>query len=50
MISQFLVLLLMLDAAWVAYGLLKNQNRWKWICLYWILLTMKNAADFFHLP
>ena len=45
MISQLLIFLLMADAAWVAYGLLRQQNRWKWICLYWILLTLKNLMD-----
>lgn len=45
MISQLLIILLMADAAWVAYGLLRQQNRWKWICLYWILLTLKNLMD-----
>ena len=47
MISQFFVFLLLLDAAWVAFGLLRKRNMWRWICLYWILLTAKNAADFF---
>lgn len=45
MIAQILIILLMADAAWVAYGLLRQQNRWKWICLYWILLTLKNLID-----
>lgn len=45
MISQLLIILLMADATWVAYGLLRQQNRWKWICLYWILLTLKNLMD-----
>ena len=46
MISQILVLMLMADAAFVAQGLLRKKNMWKWICLYWIILTAKNAADF----
>ena len=45
MISQFFICLLLIDAAFVAYGLLHRQNMWKWVCLYWILLTMKNAVD-----
>ena len=48
MIAQIFIFLLMADAAWVAYGLLRQQNRWKWICLYWIILTLKNLADFVH--
>ena len=48
MSAQIFIFLLMADAAWVAYGLLRQQNRWKWICLYWIILTLKNLADFVH--
>jgi hypothetical protein len=48
MISQLLIILLMADAAWVAYGLLRKRNMWKWIVLYWIILTLKNLADFVH--
>lgn len=48
MISQLLIILLMIDAAWVAYGLIKHKVMWKWICLYWIILTMKNLADLLH--
>ena len=45
MISQLLIILLMLDAAWVAYGLIRKRNMWRWICLYWLILTVKNLAD-----
>lgn len=45
MVSQILIILLMIDAAWVAYGLIKQKVMWKWICLYWIILTAKNFAD-----
>lgn len=45
MISQLLIILLMADAAWVAYGLLRKRNMWKFICGYWIILTLKNLAD-----
>ena len=44
-LSQFLVVLLMLDAAWVAYGQLTNKFMWPYICLYWIILTAKNLVD-----
>lgn len=47
MISQCCVFLLMIDAAWVACGLLRKKNMWRWICLYWIILTAKNMVDFF---
>ena len=43
--SQFLVFLLMIDAAWVAYGLYMQRVMWKWIVLYWVILTAKNAVD-----
>ena len=29
MISRFLIILLMADAAWVAYGILRKRNMWK---------------------
>ena len=44
-LSQLLVLLLMLDAAWVLIGLIRQENRWAWICAYWAILTAKNAVD-----
>lgn len=44
-VSQIFVFALFLDAAWVAYGLIKKRNMWKWICLYWVLLTLKNLVD-----
>ena len=44
-VSQGLVILLMLDAAWVFAGLIRQKNRWAWICLYWFILTLKNLAD-----
>ena len=44
-VSQCFVALLMLDAAWVFFGLIRQKNRWAWICLYWFLLTLKNLAD-----
>lgn len=45
-VSQILVCLLFADAAWVAAGLLRKKVMWKWIALYWVLLTVKNAVDF----
>lgn len=44
-LSQFLVLLLMVDAGWVAYGLLHHWDMWPWIVIYWLILTAKNAVD-----
>lgn len=43
--SQFLIFLLMLDAAFVAFGLLNNWVMWPWIALYWVILTAKNSVD-----
>ena len=45
MISQFLILLLMLDAAWVALGQFHSWNMWPWVCAYWVILTLKNLVD-----
>ena len=44
-LSQALVFLLMMDAAWVFFGLIRGENRWSWICAYWAILTAKNAVD-----
>ena len=43
--SQFCVCLLCADAAWVAFGLARKQNMWKWIVLYWVILTLKNLCE-----
>ena len=45
MISQILIFSLMLDAAWVAYGLLRRRDRWAAIVCYWCILTVKNFVD-----
>ena len=45
MISQFFIFLLMIDAAWVAYGLIRQKVMWRWVCLYWVILTLKNLWD-----
>ena len=44
--SQALVLLLMIDAAWVAWGLAQNRIMWGWIVGYWVILTIKNLVDY----
>lgn len=44
--SQFWVFILLTVAGIVAVGLLKKKNMWKWICVYWISLTLKNLTDF----
>ena len=45
-VSQILILLLMLDAGWVCFGLARKKNRWKWITLYWLILTIKILVDY----
>lgn len=45
MISQAIVFLPMADAAWVAYGLLRKRNMWRWIVAYWVVLTIKNVIE-----
>ena len=44
-LSQALVSLLMLDAAWVFIGLVQGKNMFLFICGYWAILTAKNAVD-----
>ena len=45
-VSQVLVLCLIGIAARVAVGLMRKKNMWRWIILYWVVLTLKNAADY----
>ena len=44
-VTNFLIMLLCLNALIVAIGLAKKRNMWQFICLYWIILTVKNAID-----
>lgn len=46
-VSQTLVLCLIAIAGWVASGLARKKVMWKWIVLYWAVLTAKNLADWF---
>lgn len=45
-LSQILVLALAGIAAYVAYGVYDGWNMWRWITIYWIILTVKNLCDF----
>ncbi len=45
--SQFLIFCLMIDAAYVCFGLSRKHNMWRWIVLYWAILTAKNMVDLF---
>ena len=45
MITQLLILLLFIDAAYIACGLMQKRDMWSYICIYWILLTVKNLVD-----
>lgn len=38
-------LLLFLISLTVAAGLVRQLNMWKWIVMYWIVLTVKNGFD-----
>lgn len=44
-ISAGFVLILFLISAYVAAGLSEKRNMWKWICVYWLALMVKNAVD-----
>ena len=48
-VSQFLVLCPIAIAAWVAAGLARKRVMWKWIVLYWAVLTAKNYCDWMNL-
>ncbi|MBR6861199.1 MAG: hypothetical protein IKM73_07760 [Acidaminococcaceae bacterium] len=43
---QILMALLFLISWGVFAGLLQKKDMWAWICLYWLILTVKNAVDF----
>lgn len=45
MAVQLLIFALFAVALVVAAGLLARKNMWKWICLYWVILTVKNFLD-----
>lgn len=45
--TQFLILMLMLDAALVLAGQLRRWKcTWGMVIAYWAILTVKNAVDF----
>lgn len=44
-LSALFALLLFAISACVAAGISEKQNMWKWICAYWVALTVKNAID-----
>lgn len=39
-----LVLALMVIAAVVLVGLVRRRNMWRWIVVYWAVLTVRNAV------
>ena len=41
-----LILVLCAIAAIVAVGNMNRHDMWWWICLYWVILTLKNLVDF----
>ena len=45
MMSQALIFVLAFIAAWVAHGVCHHKVMWKWIVLYWCVLTVKNLVD-----
>lgn len=44
MIDQLFVLALALIALRVAAGVAKGASMWRWVVVYWVVLTLKNAA------
>lgn len=45
MLTNLLIIFLAIIAAVVAYGLYRKRNMWRWIVLYWLVLTAKNVID-----
>ncbi len=44
-LKKFLILLLLIDALLVYILQINSINAWLLICLYWAILTVKNAVD-----
>lgn len=44
-ISQLFISILAIISGIVAYGRFKQKVMWRWIVLYWVVLTAKNLAD-----
>lgn len=44
-VKQMLILLLLIDAAAVFVMQVMKVNPWPFVCLYWAILTAKNALD-----
>ena len=45
MLTNLLIISLTIIAAVVTYGLYRKRNMWRWVVLYWIVLTIKNVLD-----
>lgn len=45
MLTNLLIILLAILAGYVAYGLYRKRIMWRWIVLYWCVLTAKNVLD-----
>lgn len=45
LIDQAFILALAIDAGYVAHGLYHKKIMWKWIVVYWCLLTAKNMCN-----
>ena len=45
-VKQIIIFALIVVSAFVAGGLAAKKNMWRWIVLYWIILTIKNFVDF----
>ena len=43
--SLIFVMVLIYIAARVAVGMCQKRSMWGWIAVYWVVLTLKNAAD-----
>lgn len=46
--SLFFIMALIFISTVIACGLMLKKDVWKWIVVYWWVLTFKNAADFWN--
>ena len=45
-LDHIFLILLMIDSMLIAAGVYQKRNMWPYICIYWVLMTVKNVVAF----
>lgn len=45
-VNHILVALLMIDSMLIAAGVYQKRNMWPYICVYWVLMAVKDVVAF----